>query len=95
MAKRKFEPESPADNPANDPMKDYETQSHLDTIIKSHQILMDPEKMKKVHKLAGRHVKAIKSIQDVKDTLQQKYGAKAASGKKQASDNDNDGDMGE
>lgn len=95
MAKQKFEPTNPVDNPGNDPMKDYETQGHLDTIIKAHQILMDPEKMKKVHKLAGRHQKAISSIQDLKDTIQQKYGASHPSSKKQATDNDDDGDMGE
>lgn len=95
MAKQKFEPTNPVDNPANDPMKDYETQGHLETIVKAHQILMDPDKMKKVHKLAGRHEKAIKSIGDLKDLVQKKYGPQPKTAKQQSSDNDDDGDMGE
>lgn len=50
-----------------DPNHDYETKGHMSTLIEAHGIMSDPEKMKKVHKLVGRHAKAIRSIQDLKD----------------------------
>lgn len=53
---------------------DYETQGHLRTLMDAEMIKADPEKMKKVHKLAGRHHKAIKSIKDLKDAYQDKFG---------------------
>ena len=65
------------------PEDDYETQGHLRTLQDAHGIVNDPDKMKKVHALAGRHMKAltgiqamskikepkpqVKSIQDLKD----------------------------
>lgn len=49
------------------PVDDYESQGHLRTLIEAHGIMNDPEKMAKVHKLAGRHHKAIRGIQDIKD----------------------------
>lgn len=49
------------------PENDYESQGHLRTLIEAHGIMNDPVKMAKVHKLAGRHHKAIKGIQDIKD----------------------------
>lgn len=58
------------------PQDDYETQNHLRTLMDAEMIKMDPDKMKKVHALVGRHSKAIKSLQDLKDTYQQKYGPK-------------------
>lgn len=48
-------------------MDEYEIKNHMDTLIKAHEIASDPEKMAKVHKLAGRHKKAITSIKQLKD----------------------------
>lgn len=56
---------------------DYETQSNLDTLVKAHGIIHHPQKMAKVHALAGRHssaIKAIKSTQDLKDLYDKKFG---------------------
>ena len=58
-------------------MDDYEAKGHLQDLIRAHEIMNDPEKMKKVHKLAGRHVAAIRGIQDIKDYTQAKYGGQA------------------
>jgi hypothetical protein len=58
----------------DDPMKDYESKEHLDTLMRAEMIKADPEKMKKVHKLAGRHEKAIRSIKDLRDTYDEKFG---------------------
>lgn len=60
-----------------DIMNDYEAKDHLDTIMKAHGIMNDPDKMAKVHKLAGRHMKAITSVQDLKDTYDKKFGSGA------------------
>lgn len=62
---------------AKAPENDYETKGHLSTLMDAEMIKSDPEKMKKVHKLAGRHHKAIKSIKDLKDTYQEKFGQPA------------------
>ncbi len=70
------------------PEHDYEAQNHLDTLIKAHGIMSDPAKMEKVHKLAGRHHKAIMSIKDIKDRYNEKFGPK----KKAMVVNDGDGD---
>jgi hypothetical protein len=67
---------------------DYEAQGHLQDLIRAEMIKMDPDKMKKVHALAGRHSKAIKSVQDLKDTYQSKFGPKKAA--KMAGDDDGD-----
>jgi hypothetical protein len=50
---------------AENPMDDYETQGHLKTLMEAHGIMNDPDKMKKVHALAGAHVAAIKGIKNV------------------------------
>ncbi len=57
--------------PKEDLENDYETQNHLRTLIDAHGIMNDPDKMKKVHKLAGRHHKAISGIKSI-DELKQK-----------------------
>ena len=54
-----------------------ETSAHLHHLVKAHEIINDPVKMAAVHKLAGRHDKAIKSIQDIKNYNQAKYGKPA------------------
>lgn len=41
---------------------DYQTDNHLRTLREAGDILSDPEKMGKVHKLAGRHDKALKGM---------------------------------
>jgi hypothetical protein len=66
---------------------DYETQNHLRTIMDAHGIINDKVKMLKVHKLAGRHHKAIKSIKDIKHVYDEKYGVGALKNK-----SDMDGD---
>lgn len=57
--------------------EDYQTQGHLKTILDAHEIMNDPVKLKKVHKLAGRHKKAITSLQQLKDIHQDKFGKPA------------------
>lgn len=56
---------------------EWETKDHMNTIIGAHEIINNPVKMKAVHALAGRHNKAIKSIQDIKNYNQDTYGPKA------------------
>jgi hypothetical protein len=55
-------------------MDDYETEDHMRTLMRAEDIKADPEKMERVHKLAGRHAKSIKSIQDLKNTFDEKFG---------------------
>jgi hypothetical protein len=42
---------------------EYETQNHLDTLMKAHKIMNNPVHLAAVHALAGRHQGAIQSIQ--------------------------------
>ncbi len=65
---------SPSDPKPEDPVDNYEVQGHLRTLMDAEAIKRDPEKMGKVHKLAGRHSKQIKSIQDLKDMYDAKFG---------------------
>ncbi len=77
------------DNPEKDINDDYEAKDHLRVLMDAHSITTNPEKMKKVHKLAGRHTKALegiralapieepkvpKSTSDLKDIYQNKFG---------------------
>jgi hypothetical protein len=64
---------------------DYETKGHLQDLIRAHEIMNDPVKMKAVHSLAGRHDKAIKSIQDIKNYAQATYGPKGPGASKSGS----------
>ena len=50
------------ESPKEDPVDNYETRGHLETLIKAHGIKNDPAKMEKVHALAGRHKKAIEGL---------------------------------
>lgn len=78
-------------NAVPEPDHDYETQNHMRTLIDAHEIMNSPEKMKKVHKLAGRHSKAIRGIKDISDYKNAKYGAQVKGDK---ADMDNgDGDL--
>lgn len=63
-----------------DPIDNYKVQGHLDTLMQAHGIMNDPDKMAKVHKLAGRKNSAIRSIADLKSHYQDKYGG--ANGRK-------------
>lgn len=75
MSKKKVDGLAAAATPAV-PNDDYETQNHLRTLMDAEMIKSDPVKMDKVHKLAGRHHKAIKSISDLKELRNSKFGPK-------------------
>ncbi len=84
---RKKDPEVAAPMADNE---DWESKGHLETIMKAHELMGDDEKMEKIHKLAGRHKKAlehltsmkpikakekpIKSIEEMKAKAQKKFG---------------------
>lgn len=72
-------PKVSKDTATAEPMNDWETKNHLETLVNAHEIVNNPEKMAKVHKLAGRHKKVMSSLQDVKDYNQAKYGSKPKS----------------
>lgn len=89
-----------------DPVDNYQVQDHLRTLTDAHKIINDPEKMAKVHKLAGRHAKAlsgikdmpipdadpkIKSTDDLRNLRNKKFGAKSPSNSLNAL-KDNDGE---
>jgi hypothetical protein len=59
--------------------KDMEMEDgmHMDTLMKAHELMTDPVKMKRVHALAGRKHKAITSLNDIKNALNEKFGPKA------------------
>ena len=59
-----------------DPLDHFEVKDHLDTLMRAHKIMNDKTKMAKVHALAGRHRAAIRSIQDIKNHYNIKYGPK-------------------
>lgn len=79
----------PTPSKQEDPIDNYDTQSHLRTLQEAHGIINDPDKMAKVHKLAGRHAKAlagikqipaapaIKSTKDLEDYRNAKFGSAA------------------
>lgn len=88
---------APTDEPKKvDLMDEHEVKGHLSTLMDAHSIMSDPEKMAKVHALAGRHEKAlsgIKSVKQLKDVYQEKFGKKAFGklGKSAMKDTDKDG----
>jgi hypothetical protein len=57
---------------------DMETSSHMDTLVKAHKIMNDEMKMSKVHKMAGRHHKAVTGLKDLQDIYNKKFGGKNA-----------------
>lgn len=93
MAKNKvaanLENTLPSPSKQEDPVDNYEVKDHLRTLQEAHGIINDPEKMAKVHKLAGRHAKAlagikaipkapdIKSTKDLVDYRNAKFGSAA------------------
>lgn len=62
MAKKKVKESLPDDMPAMAKMDDYEHKANLETIMKAHEIMEDPEKMKHVNKIAGRHAKILSGL---------------------------------
>ena len=64
----------PTKDKSTAPPDEFETKQHMDTLMKAHEILNNPVHLQAVHKLVGRHEKAIKSIQDIKNYRDQKYG---------------------
>lgn len=69
-------PVMPGMEPTKQPEK-YQVREWLNTVADAHEIQNDPEKMKHVHKLVGRHKKAITSLKDLKDAYNDKFGPDA------------------
>lgn len=46
---------------------DWQSEDDMKTLMRAEEIKADSERLKKVHKRAGRHKKALTSIQDIKD----------------------------
>ncbi len=64
-----------AEQPAAAKMEnDYEAEDHARTLTKAGEILSDPKKMGKAMVHIKKQKKAFKSIQDLKDFHQAKYG---------------------
>lgn len=83
-------PASPNAGSGDEAPTDYETKDHMDTLMKAHEIMNNPTKLKAVHALAGRHQGAIKSIQDIKNYSQNKFGPKKPSVGALKNDNQNE-----
>ena len=60
------------------PEDEAEAKEHLGTLMDAEMVKQDPAKMAKVHALAGRHAKAITSVQGLKDAHNAKFGGKMA-----------------
>lgn len=58
--------------------EDHQANMDLKTLMDAHHIKNHPERMGKVQQLAGRHKKAIKSIEDLKTIYDEKFGAKGS-----------------
>lgn len=86
-------PAAPSDATPKAGERDYEAEGHLRTLLDAEMIKQDPEKMAKLHKLAGNHQKAITSIQGLRDLHQQKFGPGAKKAKAAGPDSD-DSDLG-
>lgn len=69
-------PAANTDTATEDAEQSYETKRHFDTLMEAEEIKNDPTKMEKVHKMAGRHANAIRSIADLKTHYNNKYGPK-------------------
>ncbi len=72
-------PSAPNAGNADEGPSEWETKDHMNTLMKAHEIMNNPTKLKAVHALAGRHQGAIKSIQDIKNYSQSKFGPKKPS----------------
>lgn len=60
------------------PDDEWQAKSHANTIMDAHEIMADPDKMKKVKKHLHAKKKAMKSVQDLMDYRNEKYGGKNA-----------------
>ncbi len=72
---KKTAPPSPAiAEPSQDPQdgseQDYKAKNAFDDIIRAEGHKSDPKMMARVHAVAGRHAKALKSIKSVSDQPQ-------------------------
>jgi hypothetical protein len=56
------------------PLDDFDHQQNAETLMKGQEIMQDPAKMKGALIHLKKKAKAIKSVQDIKDFHQQKYG---------------------
>jgi hypothetical protein len=77
--------EQPVKPPQDDEQDMREGKMHVDDLMRAHEIMNNPEKMAKVHKVIGQHeqaVTAIKSIGDIKSRANDN--AMKAKAKKQA-----------
>jgi hypothetical protein len=58
---------------------DYEAEGAMRTLMDAEKHKADPKMMKRVHAIAGRHMKALKAIkstQDIRDIYNDKFGPK-------------------
>lgn len=86
-------PQVTADKSTEDaPENDWEARGHLNTLVDAHEIVNNASKMAKVHKLAGRHMKAVRSIQDLKDHYNDKFGSKPSQGLSSMANDPDNGD---
>lgn len=79
MSKAKPLAPAPVEAPKKKKYEDHEVEGAMSDLMRAEKHKADPHLMKRVHALAGRHMKAIKSIrsvQDLKDIYQDKFGAK-------------------
>lgn len=58
----------------------WRAEDDLRTLMRAEEIKADPERIKKVHKHTKHHTKVIKSISDLKDTYNMKFGSEAKDG---------------
>lgn len=76
------------------PDKDYETENHLRTLNDAADIMSNPTKLKKVHKMAGRRHKALTGM--IEPAMKQSKGIKSIDDLKAVRDGkakDDDGDF--
>ncbi len=58
-------------------MSDWEHEDNARTLMRAGEILQDPKKMKGAHKHMKKQKKAMRSVQDLMEYNNQKYGPKA------------------
>lgn len=69
-------PQAQPSNPmAPRPLDDYDHQNNADALMKAHEIMGDPAKMKGAMMHIKKKAKAIKSVKDLQSFHQEKYGA--------------------
>lgn len=70
--------------------EDYETESHLRTLNDAADIMSNPKKLKRVHKMAGRRHKALAGM--IEPAMKQSKGIKSIDDLKAARDKSNSDD---